>query len=99
VRQTEQDRAGEARTLYNLSILLTERPGRLAEARSLAERSLALGQNLDHAAAEIWKTYNLLAKIADREGRPDAARDHRRRARAAMPQPRSPGRRCAANTP
>lgn len=53
--------------LTNLADLLQTQPGRLAEARQLAEEALALKQKVDPGAAEIWKTYNILAQIADRE--------------------------------
>jgi len=49
---------------------------RLIEARSYAERSLAIKETLD-ASAVIWATLNILARIADLEGRADAARDYR----------------------
>jgi hypothetical protein len=66
----------------------------LAEARQLAEEALVIKQTLDPAAAEIWKTYELLAEIADQEAALTAdsrrkaklqtqAMDHRRRAREA----------------
>ena len=53
--------------LNNLANLLRTQPGRLAEARQLAEEALAIKQTLDPGAAEIWKTYGLLAEIADQE--------------------------------
>jgi len=53
---------------------------RLAEARSYAERALAIRETLD-ASSEIWKTLNILAKIADLEGRAEEARDYRHRER------------------
>jgi hypothetical protein len=53
--------------LSNLANLLQSQPGRLAEARELAEEALGIKQTLDPGAAEIWKTYNILAEITDRE--------------------------------
>jgi tetratricopeptide (TPR) repeat protein len=80
--------------LSNLANLLQTQPGRLAEARRLAEEALALFRTLDPGAAEIWKTHNTLAEIADKEAAltPDEhrraelraeARDHRRLGREA----------------
>lgn len=53
--------------LNNLANLLQTQPDRLAEARQLAEEALAICKTLDPGAAEIWKTCNILAEIADRE--------------------------------
>ena len=89
------DRFRIAKSLINLSILLYDQSGRLAEARQLAEEALAIEQTLDPGAAEIWKTYNQLAEIEAREAQAatDAqrkaelqaqAREHRRLAREAQ---------------
>ncbi len=78
--------------LSNLANLLLTQPGRLAEARQLAEEALALKQTLDSGAAQIWKIYEILAKIAIQEAQATTdshtqaelraqARDHRRRGR------------------
>ena len=83
-----------SRALSNLANLLQTQPDRLAEARQLAEEALAIQKTLDPAAAEIWKTYQILAKIADKQAAvtPDSrrqaelqtqAREHRRLAREA----------------
>ncbi len=56
-----------ARDLSNLADLLESRPGRLVEARLLAEEALTIKQTIDPGAAQIWKIYNILAKIAERE--------------------------------
>ena len=66
----------------------------MAEARQLAEEALAIKQTLDPGAAEIWKAYNILAKIALKEAQAETdarrkaelqaqAREHRRLAREA----------------
>nr|VFK80124.1 MAG: Tetratricopeptide repeat-containing protein [Candidatus Kentron sp. SD] len=81
-RQTG-DTLPTARALNNLADLLQSQPGRLAEAQGLAEESLAIKETLDPGAAEIWKTYNVLAQIADRQSQPDRAADYRRLAREA----------------
>ena len=56
-----------SKALSNLADLLLPQPGRLAEARQLAEEALAIMQTLDPGAAEIWTTYNILAQIAEQE--------------------------------
>jgi tetratricopeptide (TPR) repeat protein len=53
---------------------------RLAEARGYGERALAMRETLD-ASSEIWQTLNILADIAEMEGRADEARNYRRRER------------------
>ena len=75
------DPANSARTLSNLATLLRHQPGRLAEARSSAEQTLVLNETRDPAAAQIWKTYGLLANIAAQDGRSEAARAYRAQAR------------------
>ena len=40
-------------------------------------------KTLDPGAAEIWKTYNILADIADQDGQPEQASEYRRQARDA----------------
>ena len=70
-----------ARALNNLADLLQRQPGRLAEARQLAEESLAIKQTLDPGAAQIWTTYAILAQIADQQSRPAEAAEYRRLAR------------------
>jgi tetratricopeptide (TPR) repeat protein len=90
--QNTGDQKERALCLSNLASLLSDQPARLAEARQLAEESLAIKRILDPGAAEIWTTYNILAGIADKEaaGCEDAprraqleaeARSHRRLAR------------------
>ncbi len=69
--------------LRNLAGLLRTQPGRLDEARELAEQSLAIKKTLDPGAAEIWKIYGLLADIADQQSQPDRAAEYRRLAREA----------------
>ena len=75
-----------ATDLSNLANLLRRQPARLAEARQLAEESLAIAQTLDPGAAQIWKTYAILAEIAEDEARPQEAADYRRLAREAKRQ-------------
>ncbi len=77
------DTLGVSHRLNNLADLLQGQPGRLTEARRLAEESLAIKETLDPGAAEIWTTYEILAQIADRESRPEAAAGYRRLAREA----------------
>jgi hypothetical protein len=46
---------------------LLELPGRLPEARQLAEEAISIEKKLDPNATEIWITYFNLAKIAETE--------------------------------
>ncbi|MCB1875302.1 MAG: tetratricopeptide repeat protein [Chromatiales bacterium] len=80
------DRLTTTRAISNLADLLQSQPGRLDEARQLAEQALAIEQTLHPGAAQIWNTYNILAVIADRQQRPEAAADYRRQAREARAQ-------------
>jgi tetratricopeptide (TPR) repeat protein len=61
------DLLSASRALNNLADLLQSRPGRLAEAQQSAEESLNIKRTLEPGMAEIWTTYNILAKIADKE--------------------------------
>jgi tetratricopeptide (TPR) repeat protein len=67
--------------LSNLASLLLEQPHRLAEARLFAERSLSVKRNLDPSAAEIWKTYQILAELATQQGQIEASRAYLRQMR------------------
>jgi tetratricopeptide (TPR) repeat protein len=69
--------------LSNLAALLAAQLGRRAEARQLAEESLAIKKTLDPGAAEIWVIYTILADIADKEGKPDQSAEYHRLARDA----------------
>ncbi|CAK8711257.1 Tetratricopeptide repeat-containing protein [Candidatus Electronema halotolerans] len=84
VCRAADDRPGIARTLNNLANLLKDDPARLDEARSLAEEGLAISEALDPAAAEIWKTYNTLARIADQQGDSSRAIAYRAKAERAF---------------
>jgi tetratricopeptide (TPR) repeat protein len=77
------NRFDESSALINLADLLQHQPERLAEAHELAAAALAIKNTLDPAAAEIWKTYAILAAITDREGQASEARAFRRKAREA----------------
>ena len=63
------DLAGVAHSRTSLADMLQNQPGRLAEARQLAEDALALAQSHDPGGRgpDIWKTYGILAKISDKE--------------------------------
>ncbi|WP_271252702.1 hypothetical protein [Pseudanabaena sp. Chao 1811] len=69
--------------LSNLANLIQKFPNRLNEAQQLAEESLAIKQTLDPAAAQIWNTYELLARISDKQGDPAKAKEYRRLSRTA----------------
>jgi tetratricopeptide (TPR) repeat protein len=77
------DPSSPSKCLNNLANLLQTQPGRLDEARQLAEESLAIKETLDPGAAQIWTTYNILAGIADQQSQPDRAAEYRRLAREA----------------
>ena len=77
------DTSSPSKCLSNLADLLRTQPGRLDEARKLAEEALAIKKTLDPGAAEIWKIYNTLAEIADQQSQPDRAAEYRRLAREA----------------
>ena len=79
-RRQGGDTAGLAITLHNLANLLRQQPTRLAEARRLAEESLAIKQTMDSAAA-IWTTYAVLADITAQQSDPASAQTYRRLAR------------------
>jgi tetratricopeptide (TPR) repeat protein len=81
-RKTENT-LSTARALNNLADLLQRQPGRLDEARELAEEALAITKTMDPGVAEIWKTYNILARITDRQSQPGRAAEYRRLAREA----------------
>ncbi|MGA1408504.1 MAG: tetratricopeptide repeat protein [Prochlorotrichaceae cyanobacterium] len=73
-----------ARHLSNLANLLQQQGSdRLQEARQLAEEALAIDKTLDPAAAQIWKTYDILADVADQQNDPTQAQVYRRQARQA----------------
>ncbi|CAN1210039.1 CHAT domain-containing protein [Tumidithrix helvetica PCC 7403] len=77
------DRISASKVLSNLAELLRQFPNRLNEAQQFAEKSLAIEQTLDPAAARIWTTYNTLAQISDRQGNPAKAKEYRRLSRTA----------------
>lgn len=55
----------------------------LTAARQHAEEALTIKQTLDPSAAEIWTTYNILAQIAEKQGRAEEAQGYRQQARQA----------------
>ncbi|MEM9272541.1 MAG: CHAT domain-containing protein [Cyanobacteria bacterium P01_F01_bin.143] len=70
-----------AKVFSNLANLLQNQSDRLVEAQQFAEEGLAIDKTLDPAAAEIWKSYNLLAEIADNQGDIAQAKEYRRLSR------------------
>ncbi|MBC1240255.1 CHAT domain-containing protein [Nostoc sp. 2RC] len=81
--QKLENQATASQILSNLAFILQKQPHRLSEARQLAESALAIQKTLYPAAAEIWKTYNTLADIADKQGDSTQAKEYRRQARQA----------------
>ena len=67
--------------LGNLANILHTQPGRQDEARELAEEALAIKKTMDPGAAQMWKTHNVLAEIADQQSQRDRAAEYRRLAR------------------
>jgi tetratricopeptide (TPR) repeat protein len=81
--RAEDDRRGMARALNNLAGLIVNDTGRLDEARGLAERSLAISETLNPTAAEIWKIYELMARITSQQGDSSQAAAYRAKSRHA----------------
>jgi SagB-type dehydrogenase family enzyme len=65
-----------AHCLTSLADLLQSQPGRLVEARRLAEEGLAIAQSRDPTAAEVWTHYGTLADITDKEAASTADTEH-----------------------
>jgi len=78
------DQVGLSWTLMNLSDLLQNQSGRLAEAQQLAEESLAIKKTLHSGEAKIWVIYDILARIADKQNNSARAQEYRRQAHAAL---------------
>uniref|UniRef100_UPI00405717C7 tetratricopeptide repeat protein n=1 Tax=Candidatus Electronema sp. TaxID=2698783 RepID=UPI00405717C7 len=74
---------GLALTLNNLAALLADDSARLDEACHIAEEALAILETLDPAAAELWKTYELLAQIVSQQGESSQAAAYRTKSRQA----------------
>ncbi|MEZ5672004.1 MAG: tetratricopeptide repeat protein [Thiotrichaceae bacterium] len=81
--KTAGDSKSYAEGLNNLANLLQQNPAHLSDARDLAEQALAIKKTLDPAATEIWKSYGLLAEIAEKQGDSKAASAYRRLSREA----------------
>ncbi|MCV6636572.1 CHAT domain-containing protein [Candidatus Albibeggiatoa sp. nov. NOAA] len=81
--QKTQDWLTTAKALQNLANLLQNQPERLTEAQQLAEQALEINKTLDPATAQIWKTYDILADIADKQSDTQTAKNYRRLAREA----------------
>ncbi len=83
------DSGSASKVLSNLASLLQNQQNaagqfpHLTTARQHAEEAIAIAQTLDPAAAEIWKTYNILAKIAEKQGEAATAQGYRQQARQA----------------
>jgi tetratricopeptide (TPR) repeat protein len=82
-RRAANDRLGMSITLSNIANLLADDSARLNEARRFAEESLAIKETLDPAAAEIWTTYEILARIASQQGDSSQAAAYRAKGRQA----------------
>ncbi|NJA04263.1 CHAT domain-containing protein [Methylococcaceae bacterium WWC4] len=63
----DNDKLSLSTIFNNLANLLQNQSERLEEARELADEALALRKTLEPGAAEIWKSYQVLANIAARQ--------------------------------
>jgi len=69
-------------SLHNLANLLLEtQPPRLNEAQQLAEEALAICKTIDKASGEIWKAYEFLAQIAEKQKNSEKTKEYRRLSR------------------
>ena len=66
--QEQGHHAAAAQTWNDLAELLQSQPGRLDDARQLAEHAVTAMQSLDPAAAEVWRGYGILGDIAETGG-------------------------------
>ena len=80
LRKVEENLIGASTILNNLADLLSKQPNRLSEARELAEKALEIRKTIDPSAAQIWKTYVILARISDLQQENDTAQIYRRQA-------------------
>jgi tetratricopeptide (TPR) repeat protein len=80
--QLVKDKFGESRQLNNLAHLLSTQPSRLSESKQLAIEALEIKKTLDPIATKIWKTYDLLAKIATTQGERPQAKKYRQLAKS-----------------
>ncbi len=83
----QKEPGNQSKVLSNLANLLQSQPhpsaATLSTARHHAEEALAIKQILDPAAAEIWNTYDILAKIVEQQGQAEQAQAYRQQARQA----------------
>jgi tetratricopeptide (TPR) repeat protein len=78
-----KDMANVGKMVGNLAELLQNQPNRLSEAWQLAQEALAIFKTIDPAVAEIWKIYNVLAEISDKQHDSTQAQEYRRLSREA----------------
>ena len=78
-RRTGDPRRGSI-SLSNLAGLLVEQSGRIGEAGRSPKKHCP-SRGLSTRSSEIWKTYDLLAYIAENESHPEDAAEYRRQAR------------------
>ncbi|HEY1353099.1 MAG TPA: CHAT domain-containing protein [Ktedonobacteraceae bacterium] len=87
LERVEPDSTAHAKILSNLSNLFVEevRAGRAARDRLIeARRCIEQARRIEEQpglSAEIWTTYRILARLAELEEKPEAARDYRRKER------------------
>jgi tetratricopeptide (TPR) repeat protein len=76
------DQKNESMILFSLANLINDQPDRLVEVQSMANAALRIQRDIDSAAVEIWKTYDLLAKIAFSQSETKQAQEYRQLSRA-----------------
>ena len=75
--QEQGHHAAAAQTWNDLAELLQTQPGRLDDARQLAEHAVTAMQSLHPAAPEVWRGYGILGDIAEKEAQATEASDRR----------------------
>ncbi len=83
IAESSGDQVAFAHRLDSYAELLLARSGRLAQSREVAEKALAVKQDLEPLVAALWVTFDILARIADAESEPELAADWRHKARVA----------------
>lgn len=77
-RRESGDKVGLSTSLNNLGNLLQALPGRLEEARQLAEESLSIKKSLESGTSMVWTTLGILGEIAEKQDDDKRARRYRR---------------------
>jgi tetratricopeptide (TPR) repeat protein len=82
--KTAGDRLQVSIAIKNLaSFLQTHYPNRLSKAQQLMEEALAIDETSEPTVTEIWKSYHVLAEIAEKQNDTAKASEYRRQSREA----------------